>query len=181
MIYYTSDIHFGHRNVIWMCKRPYSSVEEMNEALIRNWNMRVKGNDKVYIMGDMFFHADIKLVKEILSRLKGRKILIIGNHDGSWLSKLDHPEQYFELVTDYFNGSVGNHGVTLCHFSLPCFIHQKKQYMIHGHFHNKTESDIWPLLKVRPHVLNAGVDINGYQPVTFEELIENNRIWKETH
>ena len=181
MEFFISDTHFGHENVVWMCERPFSSVEEMNEALIANWNSRVKGNDKVYIMGDMFFRADIKLVEAILSRLKGRKILIVGNHDGSWTSKLDHPERHFESIQPFYEGSVGNRGVTMCHYPLFAYRHQKKQYMIHGHIHNDTSTDYWPLLKVRPLVLNAGVDINGFRPVTFEELIENNRIWKENH
>ncbi len=53
--------------------------------------------------------------------------------------------------------------------------------MIHGHIHANTDADFWPLLHVRDNVLNAGVDINGYQPVTFDELVENNRRFKEVH
>ena len=55
MIYFTADTHFGHNNVIQFCDRPFASVEEMDEAMIQNWNERVTGNDTVYILGDMFF------------------------------------------------------------------------------------------------------------------------------
>lgn len=53
--------------------------------------------------------------------------------------------------------------------------------MIHGHLHNNTNADFFPLLVKRDRVLNAGVDINGFMPVTFEELCENNRIFKEQY
>ena len=87
MIYFTADTHFGHANAVWMCGRPYPDVEVMNEAMIAAWNERVHGNDTVYIVGDMFFRcAD---PESILRRLKGKKRLIVGNHDGSWMGKVD--------------------------------------------------------------------------------------------
>ena len=57
MIYFTADTHFGHYNVIRFCDRPFASAEEMDEAMIQNWNDRVTGNDTVYILGDMFFRS----------------------------------------------------------------------------------------------------------------------------
>ena len=51
MIYFTADTHFGHYNVIRFCDRPFASAEEMDEAMIQNWNDRVTGNDTVYILG----------------------------------------------------------------------------------------------------------------------------------
>lgn len=84
-IFYIADTHFGHESILKLCKRPFSTVEEMNEAIVENWNARVKGNDKVYILGDMFYKATG--VKDILTRLKGKKHLILGNHDASWLEE----------------------------------------------------------------------------------------------
>ena len=49
MIYFTADTHFGHENVIRFCRRPYATAAEMDEALVENWNSRVKGNDTVFI------------------------------------------------------------------------------------------------------------------------------------
>ena len=85
MIYFTADTHFGHANIVRMCERPYPDVDTMNEAMIAAWNERVHGNDTVYIVGDMFLRcAD---PERILKRLKGKKRLIVGNHDGSWMGK----------------------------------------------------------------------------------------------
>lgn len=55
MVYFTADTHFGHENIIKFCDRPFASVEEMDETLIANWNGRVRANDTVFILGDMFF------------------------------------------------------------------------------------------------------------------------------
>ena len=59
--------------------------------------------------------------------------------------------------------------------------HARHSYMIHGHIHADTNADFWPLIRCRDNVLNAGVDLNGYHPVTFDELVENNRKFKAAH
>lgn len=94
MIYFTADTHFGHYNVIRFCDRPFASAEEMDEAMIQNWNDRVTGNDTVYILGDMFFRSTN--AEGILKRLKGKKRLIVGNHDGSWMTKFDYARYFFQ-------------------------------------------------------------------------------------
>lgn len=178
MIYFVSDTHFGHENVIRFCDRPFGSVEEMDAALVANWNRKVRGNDTVYILGDMFFRcAD---PEAILRQLKGKKKLIVGNHDGSWMTKID-ASQYFESIDKLLETSVCNCGITMCHYPLLTWKHAQKTYMIHGHIHADTTPDFWPLLKMRERVLNAGVDINHYEPVTLEELIHNNAVFKSNH
>jgi calcineurin-like phosphoesterase family protein len=79
MIFFTSDTHFGHQNILKYCLRPYSSIEEMQEALITNWNSRVSNDDTVYHLGDFSFHE--RYVESIVPRLNGTKILLLGNHD----------------------------------------------------------------------------------------------------
>ena len=79
MKYYISDLHFGHKNVLKFDNRPFSSVEEMNQTILDNWNNTIKSNDDVYLLGDIFWKND--LADEILPKLKGQKHLILGNHD----------------------------------------------------------------------------------------------------
>lgn len=95
MIFFTADTHFGHGNVIQLCDRPFSSVEETDETMIQNRNGRVSGNDTVYILGDVFFRN--ANAQDILKRLKGKKRLIVGNHDGSWMTKFNYAK-YFVSV-----------------------------------------------------------------------------------
>ena len=80
MIFYISDLHFGHQNAIWFDKRPFASVEEMDQTIIQNWNNTVKPEDTVYILGDMVW-AKAKGWPGYLKQLSGHKILIKGNHD----------------------------------------------------------------------------------------------------
>ena len=178
MIYFTADTHFGHENVLRFCDRPFPDAQSMNEAMVAAWNKRVTGNDTVYILGDMFFRCDD--AESILRQLKGKKRLIVGNHDGSWMDKVDL-NKYFASVDKFLEVSDGCHALTLCHYPMLSWKHAMRSYMIHGHIHNDTRADFWPLLVARDNVLNAGVDINGYMPVTFDEMLENNRAFKSLH
>lgn len=176
MYYYVADPHFGHENILKLCQRPFGSIEDMNQALIAAWNERITGNDTVFILGDLFYRcAD---PEPILQQLKGRKRLIIGNHDSSWMDKVEL-SKYFVSVDPFLEITDGVRGITLCHYPLLTWKHKLRTFMVHGHIHNDTTSDFFPLLAVRERVLNAGVDINGFRPVTFEELVANNRIFKE--
>ncbi len=176
MIYFTADCHFGHVNIIKLVNRPFVSVEEMDETLIENWNQKVHRDDTVYIVGDLFFRATD--IETTLDRLKGKKRLILGNHDKSWIKKID-TSRYFESVDTLVEISDGKHGITLCHYPLLSWDHAQRTYMIHGHIHNNTNMDYWSLIVKRERLLNAGCDINGFTPVTFDKLIDNNNRFKQ--
>lgn len=79
-IFLIGDCHFGHRNIIRYCNRPFKDVEDMTEKLIANWNSVVGNNDIVYVVGDFALCGKQKII-EIGRRLNGRKRLILGNHD----------------------------------------------------------------------------------------------------
>lgn len=78
-IWFTSDTHFGHRNIIKFCNRPWNTVEEMDNALIENWNKVVKPEDIVFHLGDFAFATNGRW-KEIINSLNGHIYLIVGNH-----------------------------------------------------------------------------------------------------
>ena len=177
MFYYIADNHFGHENIIRMCGRPYDSVDAMNEAMIEAWNRRVTGNDTVFILGDLFFRCPDP--ESILRRLRGKKRLIVGNHDSSWMTKVDL-DRYFVSVDSFLEITDGVRAITLCHYPLLTWKHKLRSFMIHGHIHNDTTQDYFPLIAARERVLNAGVDINGFCPVTFGELVANNAAFKES-
>lgn len=81
MIYFTSDLHLGHNNILKFTGRPYDSMEEMNRELIRNINFRVTKNDWLYILGDVSHHILPEQTNQLLARINGRKVLVRGNHD----------------------------------------------------------------------------------------------------
>lgn len=187
MDYYISDTHFGHANVIRMCERPFADIDEMNEALIQKWNERVTNADRVYILGDLFFgKITAGDILSILKRLKGKKHLVIGNHDDSWMRKLKNEgiellrdgegNGYFESISDMLTVQTPFGKAILCHYPLMSF---RAKWQIHGHIHGNTNMNYWPLLETMDHSLNASVEINDYRPVTFEGLVQNNWRFKE--
>ncbi|MCD8148078.1 MAG: metallophosphoesterase [Clostridiales bacterium] len=178
MIYFTGDTHFGHTGIIRFCERPFSGVDEMNAILTANWNSRVREKDTVYILGDMFYHCETNEVERILRRLKGHKKLLIGNHDSSWMSKID-ASKYFDDISLMMEESDGRHEFTLCHYPMLSWRRDSKAYMIHGHIHNDISLDYWPVIAGRDRIINAGVDVNGFIPVTFEEMVANNIQFKK--
>lgn len=172
MIYFTADTHFDHANILKLCDRPFADITEMNETMIADWNKRVTNVDTVYIVGDLLFRT--KNPEAIISRLKGKKHLIIGNHDRSWLKKCD-TAQFFESVGNLLYISDGKHKLTLCHYPMMTWPQANRGcYMIYGHIHANTNAEYWPLIERSDLMLNAGVDINNYVPVSFDEMVQNN-------
>jgi calcineurin-like phosphoesterase family protein len=95
MIYFTSDLYLGHANIIKHCNRPFEDVSKMDDALIDNWNMRVHRDDTIYIVGDLMFR--VKSPENCLERLKGKKHLVVGNHDKQWIKRIDIGNTLFLL------------------------------------------------------------------------------------
>lgn len=97
-IFLIGDCHFGHRNIIKYCNRPFKDVADMTEKLIKNWNSIVGKNDIVYVVGDFALCGKQKII-EIGNRLNGRKRLILGNHDGASIAT--YREAGFEFVYNH--------------------------------------------------------------------------------
>ena len=177
MNYYITDLHFGHKRCIEMDQRPFSSIEEMDETLISNWNHKVNEHDDVYIIGDFSYKA-VKKATEYLKQLKGHKHLIVGNHD----LKIIHDQQAFncfESVDDFLQIQDGREIIYLCHYPMAEWpYYHRNTYHIYGHIHNNKD-ETYEFMSKREKALNAGCMINHYEPVTLEELIINNNYFKE--
>lgn len=175
MIWFTSDPHYWHKNVLTYCNRPFSSVEEMNEGLIENWNSVVGAKDTTFILGDFAFSGVVK-AKEILRRLNGVKYLVMGNHD--WHNKAHKWEEIgfsiFDETKTQDHIVIGNEFVTLSHFPYKGHMHDERYFekapedqggwLLHGHVHKA-----W---KVKNKMINVGVDVWDYKPVSLEEIKE---------
>lgn len=98
--YFISDPHFGHKNIIKYANRPFESVDNMNETIIKNWNNLIKLNDEVYILGDVSL-TNQEETNKILNRLNGRLYLIKGNHEKSVMSSKENRDR-FEWIKDYY-------------------------------------------------------------------------------
>lgn len=180
MIFYTSDLHFDHNNIIKYCNRPFSSVEEMNTALITNWNARVTDNDFVYILGDFTLEGRDRAL-HFLKQLKGHKTLIIGNHDTfAYKESFDADTVKLDCVIEHkamckvYDPSV-NKKIVLCHYPLAVW-NGKEHGSLHfyGHVHNSTDK-LYPYLYTIDGAYNVGVDVHFGYPCTAEEIIASSR------
>lgn len=171
MKYYISDLHFGHRNIIDFEHRPFSSVEEMDEDMIRRWNNKVKKGDDVYILGDFSYYKDGNKVNEILKSLNGKKFLIKGNHDHLFLSNDDFDESLFIWIKDYAMIKDDNDTIILFHYPIQVWNEQH-----HGalHFYGHVHSNIGtfhPMKYEIPNSYNVGID-KIKEPMTKNEILE---------
>lgn len=174
-IWLTSDLHFGHENIIRYCDRPFADVDEMDAELVRRWNERVAPDDVVWVLGDVALgpiHHSLGLV----AQLAGDKRLVAGNHDRCWPGNRK-PERWVqpyrdagftEIVTqtelDLGDGVV----VPACHFPYRGDSHDDDRFipyrpvdhggwLLHGHVHER-----W---KVDDRQINVGCDVWDYAPV----------------
>lgn len=134
--FYISDWHYGHKNSLSFDNRPFFSVEEMNEELIKRWNDAVGVDDIVYILGDMFW-CNLSEAIQVLDRLNGQKILVKGNHDRC--NDGDFKKR-FAKICDYLEIEDEGRNVVLSHYPIVCFKnHYYGWYHLYGHVHNSFE------------------------------------------
>lgn len=162
MIWFTSDQHYFHRNIIKYTNRPYSSVEEMNEALIKAHNSVVSIDDTVWFLGDFGF-AGKKELGLVLNRLNGRKNIVYGNHDKG----LKGLEGHFETCSNYKEISYSKQKICLFHYAARVWNGSHNgSWFLFGHSHGTLPS--WG------RSVDVGVDnqeiTDEYRPVSFDEL-----------
>lgn len=179
MIWFISDTHFGHANIIKYCERPFKDVQDMDESMIKNWNSVVGADDVIYHLGDFCLGDDVAF-KDYISRLNGQ-IKILNNpthHDKRWIKHL--PVVYsktgsqVEYISPLFDISKKDYHIVLCHF--PMYTWNKKHYLsyhLYGHVHKQNFE-----IPNSPLSLNVGVDMIDFYPIELETVktIMRNRI-----
>ena len=176
MIFYIADTHFGHENILQMDSRPFASVEEMDTALIKNWNARVSAHDTVYVLGDALWGKESRCIK-IMEQLHGHKHLIQGNHDkvNGRLGML------WESIKSYDEIRDGDKLVVLSHYPIMFYKAQKfGSVMLYGHVH---QTGWWHSIQrwqkeqhdmgIPSQLINVGcmMEYMAYTPRTLDELL----------
>ncbi len=188
--WFTADLHFGHANIIRYCDRPFSDAQQMNEAMIDNWNERVGPNDTVFVVGD-FALGTIADTLPLAAALAGHKVLIAGNHDrcfrdlsqkadvkSAQMKVRNWEQRYLEagfdrIIHDRTTVQIGDVTALVCHFPYAGDVSHDERYvsarptdngewLIHGHIHEK-----WLQSK---RMINVGVDVWGFRPVAETEI-----------
>ncbi len=179
MNYYIADTHFGHTNCLKFDNRPFETIEEMDRVMIDAWNRTVGQEDEVYILGDFCFKSS-NSSKKYLSSLTGKKHLITGNHDGVTL-KNEEARSCFESISQIKVIYDEGEKIILCHYPIAEWESMKSgSWHIYGHIHGNTD-ETFHFMKTRERALNAGCMINNYCPVTFRQLIRNNKDFLKNH
>lgn len=157
-VFLTADTHFGHLGVCKFlrddgCKlRPWDTPEEMDEALVANWNATVGPKDRVYHLGDVVIN---RRALKTLERLNGRLVLVKGNHD---IFKLEDYLPYFDDIRAYhvLDKFILSH--------IPIHPDSKARFKgnIHGHLHERSVPDPWYEC--------VSVERTGFKPIAFETV-----------
>jgi calcineurin-like phosphoesterase family protein len=170
-LFFTSDSHFGHFSIMKNCKRPFKSVEEMDEIIINNWNSVVGSGDLVYHLGDVAYRNSRSLTHYI-ERLNGRKVLIPGNHD--IISPEIMTPGYFSAIFSGYHKMVFNgKTIVLCHYPMRSWEGScHGTWHLHGHSHGK----------MAPYGMSfdVGVDAHNFMPWSFDEVVERMKYIKES-
>jgi len=166
-IWFVSDMHFGHKNMLPYCNRPFESIEEMDQALVDNWNAEVKPTDTVYHLGDWAFHN-----YERIGQLNGFIHSVPGNHDHERAKKLlpflpnGFTEEIHYLKLDKERRFV------LCHYPIESW-RREYRYHLHGHSHGT--------LGVHANRLDVGIDATKlYRPEHVDDVMQRmtiNNLW----
>jgi len=175
-IFFTSDTHFGHSNIIKFCDRPFKDIEEMDYKLIEAWNKKVPADGLVFHLGD-FAWGGYEFWKKIREQLNGDIILIKGNHDQKNMSTTAEQE-LFKHATWQMLIEVEGRKLWLNHFPFLCYAGvyrepKKLVYQCYGHVHSgpdKKGQDLPRLVHTYPMQYDVGVDNNNYEPISWEEL-----------
>ncbi len=174
-IFFTSDLHFFHHNIIKFCSRPFENLYQMHDTLIKNWNNIVPKNGYVFIAGDFAMTANIGNILKILNKLNGFKILIYGNHD--YQNRLDRKviSSQFSMTADYIEFTVINElnkietQFVISHY--PFMYWKKGYYHLHGHVHSGPNSEVTEQVPFHKMRYDIGVDNNDFTPIAYSELI----------
>lgn len=170
-VYFTSDTHFNHANIISFCSRPFKNVNEMNETLIANWNRVVGADDIVFHLGDFCLGGSAEWTN-VLNRLNGKIYLIVGNHDMKNLRQSYYDR--FEEIVMQKHIEIGKQKIYLNHCPFLCYGGAYKDtWQLFGHVHtskNNTGKDASRLNMLFPTQYDVGVDNNNFTPVSFDQV-----------
>lgn len=173
-VFWISDIHAFHDNVIHHDNRPFQDVEEMHETIISNWNSVVSPNDVVFYLGDISLGKFDSDVEELIKKLNGNIYLILGNHDKEKRIR----EKYSHLFVDIsnykeatiINGNEKQH-VIMFHYPILSWNGQGKgSWHLHGHCHGNLMSASIGEIFYKGKVMDVGCNVINYTPLSFFQI-----------
>lgn len=159
---FISDTHFSHNSMLTACARPYDTVEQMDRDMIAHWNSVVDHKTVVWMLGDFaWWKLESSDVQRIFSQLKGRKRLLVGNHDTDAVFDLPWEQVHHGVVIGLDKST--DTKIAMSHYPMrewPEFY--SGAIHLHGHTHDNLPSSnrSW----------DCGVDHQGFMPLTLSDI-----------
>ena len=172
-LFFTSDTHFWHSNIIKYCNRPFMDIEEMNEEIIKRWNDKIENDDLVFHLGDFAFCGPSQY-KTLLERLNGKITLVLGKYD--WRNIKEGYMSKFNGIYQQLRIKVDDQRIYLNHFPFLCYEGSwRGVWQLFGHVHsgpynNGGGLDDPRLKMLLPGQYDVGVDNNNFTPISYKEL-----------
>lgn len=185
-IFFSSDQHYGHRNVVKFCNRPYADEKEMGKALTDNWNSVVSNDDIVVTMGDLFWFQDSHAIKKCIEKLNGKDIyIVLGNHDKREAFRritderfhiLDGISHIYLRCEDENRWYQKTFEIVCSHYPLMTWAHRERGSInLFGHIHSgprRPDDEVDQNLPLwTGQQLDVGVDNQEFTPVSFEDVL----------
>ena len=166
-VYFTSDWHLYHTNIIKYSHRPFKNFSDMNKVILQNYFETVNPGDTVFFLGDFTFGKQtqyselVNIIKKITDGIDFH--VILGNHDHQKVRSLF--KKYAKSVEKLKEVKVGGQSITMCHYPMVSYNQSHRNaWQLYGHHHRSTDEEIpgkrW----------NVCVDVNDFKPVSFREL-----------
>lgn len=156
--FFTADTHFGHEGIVALCARPFADLDEMDRALIANWNAVVGPKDRVIHLGDFAHRCDPRRKGAIFGRLHGQKFLVPGNHDDAATTSLPWAgvKEILQIVVDGVR-------IVCCHYAMRAWPGANRGAVhLYGHSHGR--------LAGTSRSCDVGVDSWDFRPVSLAEI-----------
>ena len=181
-IWFTSDLHFGHRNIIRFCNRPFVDIKEMGQKLIENWNYCVKDDDIVFVLGDTFWFNDSRGIKKVLGQLNGEIYILPGNHDDfSSYHRVDNPKIHLcEDIVALWLESENDRGwnkkileIWMAHYPMMTWPHRENgAWQLFGHIHSQEDrtEGVDQDLPLHWNQMDVGCDRWDCCPISLESI-----------
>lgn len=162
-IFFTSDLHLGHKNILKLSNRPFGEIEHHDDTLINNYNKIVSNDDTCYILGDICWNQSYESYRSLFNRLNGKKIIIMGNHDNKQNLLKCKKEGLILDLHESKTLQINKDRVYLSHFPMREWSgFYKNAYHLYGHCHGNIDD--------YKQSTDIGVDCWEYEPVSWDEV-----------
>ncbi|MGK2861892.1 MAG: hypothetical protein ACSLE0_08155 [Chitinophagaceae bacterium] len=176
-LFFTSDTHFFHSNIIKYCDRPFANSHEMNKTIVENWNKVVPKDAIIFHLGDVSLTAVPKVLNDLLHKLNGTKFLVIGNHEKDALGK-EYIREHWGGIYDIAEIFVPDEEITykeqhivMCHYPMITWnAAHRGSWSLFGHVHGGLSNK--GIIQHPPSSMDVGVDCHNYTPISYQQVKE---------